>query len=83
MLFRSKNGRVRFEVRNRIEEGARIEVLSPLLTGSSFIVENIHDDAGNRVERADRPSEHYEMDCPFSLEKGDILRIRLSKSDSV
>ena len=69
-------GRVRFEVRNRLPEGTNVEILSPSLTQASFIAENISDSQGARVACADRPSELYEMDCPYALEEGDMLRVR-------
>lgn len=70
-------GRVRFEARNRIREGERVEVLSPASIGESFIAENIADSSGQRVTAAARPSEYYEMDCPIAVAPGDILRIRI------
>ena len=74
----SASGRVCFEARNRLEEGTTVEVLSPHLLGARFIAENITDVSGKRVSCADRPSEGYEMDCPYPLEPGDILRVRLA-----
>ena len=73
----AEKGRVRIQLRNRIQEGALIEVLSPFISGASFRAENIINDNGDRISCADRPSEIYEMDCPLQLEEGDLLRIRI------
>ena len=69
-------GRIRFETRNRIFHGDRVEILSPDSLGLSFIAENITDAEGNSEEVASRPSEIYEMDCGQPVAPGDLLRIR-------
>ena len=70
------DGRIRFETRNRIFRGDRVEILSPDSLGLSFIADNITDAEGNSEEVASRPSEIYEMDCSQPIAPGDLLRIR-------
>ena len=72
----SGNGRIRFEARNKINEGDCVEILSPDSLGMSFIAENISNADGTRETAAARPSEIYEMDCPHPVAPGDLLRIR-------
>ncbi len=72
----SGSGRIRFEARNKITEGDRVEILSPDSLGLSFIAENICSDSGVRESAAARPSEIYEMDCDQPVSPGDLLRIR-------
>ena len=72
----SGNGRIRFEARNKINEGDCVEILSPDSLGMSFIAENISNADGTRETAAARPSEIYEMDCSHPVAPGDLLRIR-------
>lgn len=69
-------GRIRFEARNRIFEGDRVEILSPDSLGLSFVAANIVNQSGERETSAARPSELYEMDCDQPIAPGDLLRIR-------
>lgn len=75
------DGRIAVEVRNRIFEGDRIEVLSPISLGESFIAREMADANGIVVAAASRPSEIYTMACDAKVETGDLLRIRLKKQD--
>lgn len=68
--------RIRFETRNRILEGDRVEILSPYSLGKSFIAKNISNRDGQPEISASRPSEIYEMDCDENVSPGDLLRIR-------
>lgn len=71
-----KNGRVRLEMRNRFKEGDVLEILSP---GDDFLktlkIQNITDEKGERLEDVKRVQQIVEVDCPYHLKKGDILRI--------
>ena len=73
------NGRIAVEVRNRIFEGDRIEILSPHSLGESFIAREMMDSAGIAVSAASRPSEIYTMACDRPIEAGDLLRVRIQK----
>ena len=74
-----ENGRIAVEVRNRIFEGDRIEILSPDSLDASFVARNILDNAGAAVTAATRPSEIYTMACDAPASEGDLLRIRIEK----
>ena len=74
-----ENGRIAVEVRNRIFEGDRIELLSPDSLDASFVARNILDNAGAAVTAATRPSEIYTMACDAPASEGDLLRIRIEK----
>ena len=74
-----ENGRIAVEVRNRIFEGDRIEILSPDSLDASFVARNILDNAGAAVTAATRPSEIYTMACDAPASEGDLLRVRIEK----
>ena len=74
-----ENGRIAVEVRNRIFEGDRIELLSPDSLDASFVARNILDNAGAAVTAATRPSEIYTMACDAPASEGDLLRVRIEK----
>ena len=69
-------GRIRFEARNKIRVGDRVESLSPESLGLSFIAADIRSADGVPESAAARPSELYEMDCGQPVAPGDLLRIR-------
>ena len=70
------DGRVQLELRNRIREGDRIEILSPDSLGLSFIARALRDETGAPVQAAVRPGEIYSMDCDCPAAPGDLLRVR-------
>ena len=74
-----QGSRIAVEVRNRIFEGDRIEILSPGSLGESFIAREIIDNTGAAVNAASRPSEIYTMACDCPVEAGDLLRVRIQK----
>ena len=74
-----QNGRIAVEVRNRIFEGDRIEILSPDSLNESFIARAIADSEGVSVTAASRPSEIYTMACDARVAEGDLLRVRIEK----
>ena len=74
-----QDGRIAVEVRNRIFEGDRIEILSPDSLNASFVARDILDNQGAAVSAAARPSEIYTMACDAPVSEGDLLRIRIAK----
>ena len=74
-----QDGRIAVEVRNRIFEGDRIEILSPDSLNASFVARDILDNQGSAVRAATRPSEIYTMACDAPVSEGDLLRIRIAK----
>lgn len=71
-----ENGRLTIEQRNYFKEGDVFEVISPKSIGLYFEVKNLYNGDGEKVEKAPHPQETIIMDCPFTLEEGDILRKR-------
>lgn len=69
-------GRIRFEARNKINAGDRVEILSPDSLGLTFSAANITSADGTPESAAARPSEIYETDCDQPVAPGDLLRIR-------
>ena len=74
-----QDGHIAVEVRNRIFEGDRIEILSPDSLNASFVARDILDNQGAAVSAAARPSEIYTMACDAPVSEGDLLRIRIAK----
>lgn len=72
----AKNGRVKLEMRNRFKEGDKLEILS---SDDNFLktltIKNIVNDKGEKIDDVKRVQEIVEVDCPFNLKEGDILRI--------
>ena len=67
--------RVVFAVRNRLEMGREVEVLSPGHPVRSFELGPLeHVESGRMTRVADRTPEAYACDIPFEVCKGDILR---------
>ena len=71
--------RIAVEVRNRIFEGDRIEILSPDSLNESFTAREMADSEGVAVTAASRPSEIYTMACNAKVAEGDLLRVRIEK----
>ncbi len=78
----AEGGRIAVELRNRIFEGDRIEVLSPDSLGASFVAREIADADGNPAQVAARPSELYTMACDAPVSEGDLLRVRIAKEEA-
>lgn len=72
----AKNGRVKLEMRNRFKEGDILEILAP---NDNFLktlkIQNITDEKGQRLEDVKLVQQIVEVDCPYQLKAGDILRI--------
>ena len=74
-----QDGHIAVEVRNRIFEGDRIEILSPDSLNASFVARDILDNTGAAVSAATRPSEIYTMTCDAPVSEVDLLRVRIAK----
>ena len=70
------NGKVKVEMRNRFKVGDELEVLS---NNDSFLktikIESIINSKGESIDDAKRVQEIVEINCPYNLKKGDILRV--------
>ena len=71
------DGRVTMELRNRVQAGDRLELLSPDSLGESFVARDIRSAAGEALDAAAVPGERYSMECTCAAEPGDLLRRRV------
>lgn len=69
--------RAKIVLKNKFEQGEKLEIVSPASLGVCFQAKNIKDAQGIPTGIAARPSDVYEIDCPASLLPGDLLRRRL------
>jgi putative protease len=73
-----ENGFAKVEMRNRFKTGDFLEVLSPsVVFNSSFTVDVIIGNGGERVTDAKLVQEILQVKIPFAVAKGDIFRKRL------
>ncbi len=79
----AKDGRVKVEMRNRFKEGNLLEILSP---DENFLkilkVSNIMDENGEKLADVKKVQQIVEIDCPYPLKQGDILRVEKNNDDS-
>lgn len=79
----AKDGRVKVEMRNRFKEGNLLEILSP---DENFLkilkVSNIMDENGEKLADVKKVQQIVEIDCPYPLKQGDILRVEKNNNDS-
>ncbi|MDE7453717.1 MAG: U32 family peptidase [Clostridia bacterium] len=76
-VLESENGFATVEMRGRFKTGDVLEVLSPSENfKKSFTVEKAFTSTGEQVSDCKLVQEHYKINCPYSLAKGDILRRR-------
>jgi len=72
----AKDGKVKVEMRNRFKVGDTLEILS---SDENFLktltIQSIINSKGDNIEDAKRVQEIVEINCPYSLKAGDILRI--------
>jgi len=67
--------RVIFELRNRVQLGEELEVLTPVAGIRRFRVEALFDEQGAPVEVANVATRTYQAETPFALAPYDLLRI--------
>ena len=72
----AKDGKVKVEMRNRFKVGDELEILS---SDENFLkkikVESITNSLGESINDAKRVQEVVEINCPYNLKAGDILRV--------
>lgn len=72
----AKDGKVKVEMRNRFKVGDKLEILS---ADDNFLktitIETITNSKGEEIEDAKRVQEIVEINCPYALKAGDILRV--------
>lgn len=72
----AKDGKVKVEMRNRFKVGDELEILS---SDNNFLktikIEYIKNSLGEFIDDAKRVQEIVEINCPYDLKEGDILRV--------
>ncbi len=72
----AKDGKVKVEMRNRFKVGDELEILS---SDDNFLktikIEKIKNSIGEYIDDAKRVQEIVEINCPYDLKTGDILRV--------
>lgn len=78
----AKDGIVKVEMRNRFKVGDELQVLSP---DDNFLktikISKIINEKGEIIDDAKRVQEIVQINCPYNLKKGDILRSDKSKDE--
>lgn len=78
----AKDGLVKVEMRNRFKVGDELQVLSP---DDNFLktikISKIINEKGEIIDDAKRVQEIVQINCPYNLKKGDILRSDKSKEE--
>ena len=78
VVARLPGGRARVELRNRLEQGDRLEILAPGSLGESFVAEGLTTPAGAPIDRVAEPMTLFDMAVPERLRPGDMLRRRVA-----
>lgn len=66
------------EQRNYFKIGDEVEVFGPNTLLTSFIIESIINGKDKNVDAARHPQEILKINSPYKLNKGDILRVKIS-----
>ncbi len=66
------------EQRNKFNVGDEIEVFGPETSVSKFKIEYIINEENLNVDSASHPQEKLKINIPFKVNKGDIMRVKIS-----
>ena len=66
------------EQRNKFNVGDVIEVFGPNTSVNPLKIEYIIDSENNSVDSASHPQEKLKINMPFEVEKGDIIRVKIT-----
>lgn len=72
-----EDGLVLVEQRNKFSVGDTLDILSPNLPSSQFVVEEILNEEFISQPAAPHPQQKVFIRCPYALSKGDLLRRKL------
>ncbi|MBR4270611.1 MAG: U32 family peptidase [Clostridia bacterium] len=76
IVKRVKGGYCFVEQRNRFKVGDKLEILSPTDTfNKTFIVEEMYNEAGERMDDANKVQEVIKLKVPYKLTPNDLLRM--------
>lgn len=71
------------EVRNKFDPGMRAEAFGPHIDTADFIIEELFDEEGNRLETANKPMSIVKTHIPIRLEKDAMIRKIMKKDRSL
>lgn len=71
-----KDGIAKIEQRNNFKVGETLEILAPELKNAEFVVTDLTDENGIKVDVAPHAQQILYMSCPFEVQAGDMLRKR-------
>ena len=69
-----ENGIATFVQRNKLIDGASVELLTPGKVGQPFTAQGLANEAGDPIESAPHPGMLFKLHVPFTVKAGDILR---------
>lgn len=72
--FNSKTNIVTLEQRNNFKIGDEVEFISPFKKAISFVIEEMENSDGEKIEVAPHPLESITFKVPFKLEEGTLMR---------
>ena len=78
LSYDEKNNEAIIEQRNKFSIGDEIEVFGPNTSTQSFKIEYIIDGEERRVDSASHPQEKLKINIPFKVNKGDIMRVKIT-----
>lgn len=70
------------EVRNKFDPGMQAEAFGPHIANGKFIIEELYDEEGNRLETANKPMSIIKTHIPIRLEKDAMIRKIMKKDRS-
>ena len=65
--------------RNKFVKGDKVEILSPAITGDSFVVNELYNEEGETIEGCPHPGMICKVKVPYQLEKNTFIRKELVK----
>lgn len=69
-----ENGFAKIEVRNHFKLNDELEVFGPTIDNKRFVIEEIYDEEGNKIEVANKPMQILKIKLPFEVSESDMLR---------
>lgn len=74
--FDKINHIVTIEQRNYFKVGDTVEFFGPSINTTTFVLENIYDETGEKLEIVRHPKQVVKIEIPFSLYKNDMMRMK-------
>ena len=72
--YNPETGRATVIQRNKLTSGEKVEIISPGLSGRSFVAENLLNEKGEAIDSAPHPLMKFSLPLPFEAKVGDIVR---------